>query len=182
MRYSDCFEYSELSPSGLFWKIDNGWTGRYFVNKIGDVVGSISYQKKTGKPHCWKVKLNGKYTGVHRIIYEMCNGVIPDNMVVDHINRNPLDNRIENLRIVDFQTNNRNLCKYKNNTSGKTGVQFTKDNRFRVTWYEDDKKCSKSFSISKFGHNEAKKLAFSFRDSVLERLKITHNYSTTHGE
>lgn len=182
MKYFDCFEYSELSPSGLFWKINSGWTGRYFINKIGDAVGTICYQEKTGKPQCWKVKFNGKYLGVHRIIYEMHNDVIPENMIVDHVNRNPLDNSITNLRVISKTTNNRNYSKYRNNTSGKTGVQITKDGRFRVMWYENGKKHSKSFTISKFGYDEAKDLAFSFRDSVLERLKITHNYSTTHGE
>jgi hypothetical protein len=130
----------------------------------------------------WVVKFNGKYTAVHRIIYEMHYGAILDDFVIDHLDRNPLNNNVDNLRLVPKIVNNRNYSKYSNNTSGKTGVQHTKDGRFRVTWSEDNKKKSKSFSISKHGYNKAKDLAYAFRDTVLGKLKITHNFSTTHGE
>lgn len=37
----------------------------------------------------------------------------PDGFYVDHINRDPHDNRRENLRIVTAKENNANRCKYK---------------------------------------------------------------------
>jgi hypothetical protein len=182
LEYADYFEYTSESPSGLKWKFSHGWNGRYFINKENSVVGTIVYQRKTGKPQKWVVKFDGKYLAVHRIIYIMFHSNINENMVVDHIDRNPLNNSIENLRIVPKLINNRNYSKYANNTSGKTGVQLTRDNRFRVTWKEFGKHCTKSFSISKYGYDTAKKLAYSFRDNVLERLKQTHNFSSNHGE
>ena len=41
---------------------------------------------------------------------------------MDHINNDSLDNRIVNLRPVTAQDNCMNKGKYKNNTSGVTGV------------------------------------------------------------
>ena len=45
----------------------------------------------------------------------------------DHINRNPLDNRKSNLRIATHSENMKNRKKFKNNTSGITGVYFNKN-------------------------------------------------------
>lgn len=54
--------------------------------------------------------------------------------VVDHKNQNILDNRVNNLRVVDKSTNALNSSKVKNNnTSGVTGVSYlTRDNTWRV--------------------------------------------------
>lgn len=52
----------------------------------------------------------------------------PKNMTVDHINRNPLDNRKENLRICTQFINNQNQS---HNKSGKVGVCFlNRENKY----------------------------------------------------
>ena len=57
----------------------------------------------------------------------------PDDMVVDHINLNPLDNRKMNLRICTKQQNEMNRPLRNNNTSGITGVSLYKQtNKWRA--------------------------------------------------
>lgn len=58
---------------------------------------------------------------------------------IDHINGNKLDNRKENLRIVEFWQNRMNRGKYKNNTSGYKGVSKNKK-LFRATIGVNNKK------------------------------------------
>ena len=48
------------------------------------------------------------------------------NMVCDHVNRNKLDNRKQNLRIATIRLNRFNTCISIHNKSGKTGVCWAK--------------------------------------------------------
>ena len=66
---------------------------------------------------------NHQVGSLHRYIMNY-----PDDMVVDHINRNPLDNRRENLRICTQQENQFNHSIQSNNTSGIPGVVWHKRN------------------------------------------------------
>jgi hypothetical protein len=58
---------------------------------------------------------------MHRIVMNAKEGEF-----VDHINRDKLDNRKSNLRIVTFSENLANKPLQKNNTSGYKGVSFHK--------------------------------------------------------
>lgn len=60
----------------------------------------------------------------HRIAYAMVHNVQPDS--VDHIDGNPGNNRIDNLRSVSHQDNLKNQRKSSKNTSGVTGVYWQK--------------------------------------------------------
>ena len=86
---------------------------------------------KPNKLEYINVKINKKDYKLHRIIYKYFN---PDwditdnsrNNLIDHININPLDNKIENLRVVNHSQNMRNRNKFKNCSSKYKGVYWDK--------------------------------------------------------
>jgi hypothetical protein len=91
------------------------------------------------KKHTWgksRDYASNKIFGfMHRFIVEkLMNCKIPDGMFVDHINRKPLDNRRENLRIATPQQNAYNRSKKTGATSEYFGVSWNKkDGKWRVS-------------------------------------------------
>ena len=78
-----------------------------------------------------QIKINKKKYYLHRLIYKYHNEEwdITDssyNNLIDHVNINPLDNRIENLRVVNNSQNTRNQHKRKNCSSKYKGVSWDK--------------------------------------------------------
>ena len=77
------------------------------------------------------VSINGKQTRSHRLIYILHFGHAPE--IIDHINGDKLDNRIENLRPANDMTNQFNSKLSTKNTSGVKGVVWCKDrNKWKV--------------------------------------------------
>lgn len=75
------------------------------------------------KDYCWREKID--HNGYHSIV----SSKITLHQLVfekhcDHINRNALDNRKENLRKCTIQENSRNRNKQSNNTSGYIGITW----------------------------------------------------------
>lgn len=69
-----------------------------------------------------------KTTYLHRLIANT-----PTNLFVDHINRNRLDNRKENLRNVTWEENRNNISVHKDNKNGEKNVDYNKKlKKFRV--------------------------------------------------
>lgn len=89
-----------------------------------------SKQQKGGTPE--KVSADGyllvgvdyKIYLVHRLIYLMETGTLPE--LLDHIDRDKLNNRISNLRPADKELNSWNRGLQVNNTSGYRGVSWNK--------------------------------------------------------
>lgn len=71
-----------------------------------------------------EIQFNKKRYYTHRIIWEMFYGKIPDKMVIDHIDGNPSNNRIDNLRCLEHAQNLHASRKLTNNTSGYLGVSW----------------------------------------------------------
>lgn len=97
--------------------------------------------------------------------------------IVDHINRDGLDNRIKNLRNGEGSINACNQSKRKDNASGKTGVHYSKyDNTWIVQYPYKGKRLKKRFSVAKYGPEGAKDLAIAFRESIDEQFNISNGY------
>jgi len=91
------------------------WNSHYSGNLAG-TINSHGY---------WMVGIkNVKYLA-HRLAWLHVHGENPKEL--DHINQNPLDNRIKNLRVVTHLENGKNQVLRKNNTSGVMGVYWRKD-------------------------------------------------------
>lgn len=71
------------------------------------------------------------------------------NIVVDHINGNPKDNRKQNLRICSQTENTYNKKSVSNNTSGFIGVSYRKDrDRYDPEIRKDSKRCHLGYTSS----------------------------------
>jgi hypothetical protein len=101
-------------------------------NIVGKVIGHLD---ATGYMH---TKVNGRFFRLHRLIYLYHHGYLPEQ--VDHINRNCLDNRIENLRPANTQQNSSNRKIFTSNTSGCKGVYWHKINKKWFVYVDVDKK------------------------------------------
>lgn len=91
-----------------------------------------------------RVRVNGRQFRVHRIVWLMTFGKWPVGQI-DHINGIRHDNRIENMREVDAQGNQRNQHIRPDNTSGVTGVVLE-----RGLWAARIKVDGKKFRLGRF--------------------------------
>lgn len=104
---------------------------------------------------------------------------ITGNVMTDHINRDPLDNRLANLRKTTHKLNNNNRGvnkKYENDPNHILGVRYNKkDESWQARIKQDGKEFTKSFSIKKFGNKVAKELAIVTRTKLNEEFHCSNN-------
>ncbi len=101
---------------------------------------------------------------IHRLVcFAFCENP-HDYTVVDHLDRNRTNNMFNNLRWCTISENNRNATISIRNTSGMKGV-YKDGNSWRAQWSDNDKRCSKVFSIKTHGEEHAKALAIAFRSA-----------------
>jgi hypothetical protein len=72
----------------------------------------------------WYLKSGYPRATDKRFLHRLIAGDPPAGSVVDHLDRNRLDNRKSNLRSATFQESTVNRGMFKNNTSGYKGVWF----------------------------------------------------------
>jgi hypothetical protein len=89
------------------------WNARY-AGKVAGIVHRGGY-------------LRVKSTYVHRLIWEMHNGPIPEGMQIDHVSGDRADNRLGNLRLATPKQNAQNKRARRCSTSPFVGVSWSSD-------------------------------------------------------
>jgi len=103
----------EYKEGKLFWKSHSNST---LIGKECGHDAKIGYRV---------LKFNSKNYLAHRIVWLLNNNSWPpEGKMLDHINGDTLDNRIENLRLVNYGQNALNKKFYANNKSGARGVHW----------------------------------------------------------
>lgn len=93
----------------------------------------------------YETMVDGHKGLIHRFIWVWHHGAIPPSHYIDHIDHNRSNNRIENLRLVIFAENYRNLSISKANTSGYVGVS-----RHRNKWEAKLRAEGKTIHLGRF--------------------------------
>lgn len=106
------------------------------------------------------VTVNYKSYLVHRVIYLMHTGELPE--LLDHIDRDTYNNKIENLRPADKALNSWNRGLQANNSSGYRGVSWNvhagkwhayikdKGKRLHIGLYDNVEEASKAYECKRF--------------------------------
>ena len=149
------YMYDASSPSGLRHIIGNSSYGPS-KRELGDIAG-------TRRKDNYYIVPNGKYSKsvfAHRVVWFLCKGEDPGNFLIDHIDGNPSNNSIENLRKVTASKNSRN-CKPKlNNKFGIRGIAIVGNRAYSVKWVDNcGNRKSRYFSFDKYGKDTAFALA-----------------------
>lgn len=175
------FYYDETSPSSIRWKVWNKQTN-HCRRDAGDIAGFINNNR-------WKVCINGRELMVHRVVCKLF-GIESKGKVINHIDCNPLNNKMENLEVVTRKQNSRRKSNNKGimlnslNTSGVNGVRETQYGEepdqlcAHASWYDPSlsKTVNKTFSYKKYGKEEAWSLAIEYRKNIIKELwKDTEN-------
>jgi hypothetical protein len=102
------------------------WTTKF----CGEIAGSV-FPSKDGK-YYREVTFERNKWRAHRVIWKMHYGTEPPE-IIDHIDGDGTNNRIENIREATVYQNGWNVKKNSRNKSGYKGVSFNKEkNKWRA--------------------------------------------------
>lgn len=133
-----------------------------------------------------RISRDNVVTYMHIWIWEQIFGPIPPGYEVDHINGVKTDNRLNNLRCIPQPMQARNKPKRSDNSSGVQGVSrwstIRRGNQKIEMWRATanntaGKQVIKTFSIAKYGDDEAFKMACAAR----KQMEQDYGYHPNHG-
>ena len=147
------------AESGLFhWKVDRG--GR---TKAGAIAGSADSKGYI------QIRLGEKMVLAHRLAWAFVFGDWPAGHL-DHKDRNPKNNAVENLRLCTRVQNHQNTGVRADSTSGVTGVSWVKRNKKWLAYINHDGR------RHRLGLYESKESAIAARLEAKRSLHDFHPY------
>jgi len=118
------FTWRERPPSH-FKNVES--CARENARHANKVAGSIQSHARAKNYKCIHIQVFNRHYMAHRLAWAFTHGEFPkEDEQIDHINGDATDNRIDNLRLVSMQENNRNKGLGRNNKTGITGVSWKK--------------------------------------------------------
>lgn len=178
--------YDETSPTCLrYAKPVIGSNGRIYKT-VGDIAGiEKGMSNGAGKRHIFRSQ--GTVLYVHRLVYAL-HYPISAEYVIDHIDGDPLNNKITNLRQVTQEANSRNTCSARiGNTTGVVGVSRIQRKHLNFIQYIahcrfNGKLFSKEFSCFNMSEEHALQLACKWRNQKIKELNEQGaGYTERHG-
>jgi hypothetical protein len=135
------------------------WCARWNKRYAGTVAGALQADGYR------QVKIHDRPMLAHRVAWAIYHGEWPE--IVSHIDGVGSNNRIVNLRSVSRQICQRNQKRHASNTSGRTGVSWS---RVRSIWVAQIKIGEKSHYLGSFSE---------FDDAVAARIEAEklHNFT-----
>lgn len=133
-----------------------------FIYKDGILIRKSTGREANKNYKGWhgyrRMKINGRKYSQHRIIFLYHHGYLPDQL--DHIDRNKLNNKIENLREATGSDNCSNRGLGCNNKSGYKGVHWDKLGK---RWRAMIKINYKQRALGSFDNKEEAALAYDLK-------------------
>lgn len=114
----------DYDGSNLIWRVNRG------MARKGSIAGTINSR---GYRH---IRIDNFFYQAHRLIWIYFNEKLDDLVMVDHINRDRSDNRLENLRTATASENNRNSIRSDHYNVGVWKV----GDRFKSSYRHDGKR------------------------------------------
>lgn len=86
------------------------WYGNYSASNLGNIRNSNKVLKKSVKRNGYEyvvINVDGKWKGkyVHRLVWEVFNGPIPEGYEINHIDEDKSNNALSNLELVTHKQN-----------------------------------------------------------------------------
>jgi hypothetical protein len=134
-EYKSCFENYEISNFGnLRRKL---YSGKY-ININGSLLNRGSGYKY------FQINRDNKRTNLlfHCLVAKAFIGDRPSGLVIDHIDRNSLNNNVNNLRYITQKENTHNTYRYKNHIEGKGKERHLKVSK---EWRDNNKEHLKKY-------------------------------------
>ena len=147
-REHHLFDYRD---GKLFWK--NPTSARV---KVGRQAGSLTTNGY------FVVSYDKRLRMLHRVIWDMHNELKCEGYLVDHIDGDRANNRIENLRLCDYSQNAANSFGHKDSRIPSKGVSFHRD-KYRAQIAHRGKR----FHLGLFETEEEARLAYNKKATEL---------------